>query len=94
MRSIFGQLIETRCVRLEQGCHLVNKCTRTARASTVHALLNAVIKIDNLSVLTAQLNGAVGLRNQSFYRALRGDNFLNKFKFQPLCQQQTTGTSN
>ena len=61
--DVFCQLIEAGCVGLEERRHLVDKRTGTTCAGTVHALLNAVIKVDNLCILAAQLNGNVGLRN-------------------------------
>ena len=61
--DVFCQLIEASCISLEERCHLVDKRTGTTCACTIHALLNTVVKVDDLCVLAAQLNGNVGLRD-------------------------------
>ena len=68
--DVFCQLIEASCVGLEERRHLVDKRTGTTSAGTIHALLNTVVKVDDLCVLAAQLNGNVGLRNQRLNGAL------------------------
>ena len=74
---------------MQQGRHLVNERTRTAGAGTVHALLDAVIEVDDLGVLAAQLNGNVGGRDEGLDGALAGDDLLDKLQVEPLGQQQT-----
>ena len=90
--DVFCQLIEAGCVGLEERRHLVDERTGTTCARTIHALLNTVVKVDDLCVLAAQLNGYVGLRNQRLNSALGSDDLLNKLQVKPLCQQHSAGT--
>ena len=55
-------VVETRGIRLEQRSHLIDERTRAARADAVHALVNAAGEVDDLCVLTAELDCDVGLR--------------------------------
>ncbi len=57
-------------IGFEQRRHLVDKRTGTAGARTIHALFDAVVKVDNLCILTAKLNGYIGLGDKSLNRAL------------------------
>ena len=90
--DVFCQLVEAGCVGLEERRHLVDKRTSTTCAGTIHALLNAVVKVDDLCVLAAQLNGYVGLRDQRLNSALRSDNLLDKLQVKPLRQEHSAGT--
>ena len=90
--DIFCQLVEAGCVGLEKRRHLVDERTSTTSAGTIHALLNAVVKVDDLCVLAAQLNGNVGLRDQRLNGALGSDNLLDKLQVKPLCQEHSAGT--
>ena len=84
------ELVEAARVGVQQGRHLVDERARTAGASAVHALLDAVIEVDDLGVLAAQLDGDVGGRDEGLDGALAGDNLLDKLQVEPLRQQQTT----
>ena len=90
--DVFCQLVEAGCVGLEKRRHLVDERAGTTSAGTVHALLNAVVKVDDLCVLAAQLNSNVGLRDQRLNGALGSDNLLDKFQVKPLCQEHSAGT--
>ena len=90
--DVFCQLVEAGCVGLKERRHLVDERTGTTCAGTIHALLNTVVKVDDLCVLAAQLNGYVGLRNQRLNSALGSDDLLNKLQVKPLCQQHSAGT--
>ena len=90
--DVFCQLVEASCVGLEERRHLVDERTSTTCAGTVHALLNAVVKVDDLCVLAAQLNGNVGLRDQRLNGALGSDDLLDKLQVKPLRQEHSTGT--
>ena len=61
---------------------------RTAGAGAVHALLDAVVKVDDLGVLAAQLDGDIGGRNEGLDGTLAGDDLLDKLQVEPLGQQQ------
>ena len=73
---------------MEQTRHLVNKGAGTARASAVHALFNAVIKVDNFCVFSAKLNRYVCLRDKAGNGSLRSNNFLHKLEAQPGREQK------
>ncbi len=88
---VLGQLVQAGSVRLHEGGHLVDEGARAAGAGAVHALLNAVIKVDDLGVLAAQLNGHVRLRNECLHRALGGNDLLHELHVQPLGQQHAAG---
>ena len=82
------ELVEATGVGVQQGCHLVDERARTAGAGAVHALLDAVIEVDDLGVLAAQLDGDIGGRDEGLDGTLTGDDFLNKLQIEPLGQQQ------
>ena len=79
---------------MQQGCHLVDERARAAGAGAVHALLDAVVEIDDLGVLAAQLDGNVGGRDKSLDSALAGDDLLDKLQVEPLGQQQAARAGN
>ena len=58
---VFGMLVQSGGVGLEQGRHLVDERAGAACADAVHPLLQTAPEINNLGVLAAQLNGHVGL---------------------------------
>ena len=58
------ELVEAAGVGVQQGCHLVDERARAAGAGAVHALLNAIIEVDDLGVLAAQLDGDIGGRDE------------------------------
>ena len=72
---------------MQQGCHLVDERARAAGAGAVHALLDAVVEVDDLRVLAAELDGAVGLRDERLDGALGGDDLLDELEAEPLGQQ-------
>ena len=55
-------------VGVQQGCHLIDERARAAGAGAVHALLDAVVEIDDLGVLAAQLDGDIGGRDKGSRR--------------------------
>ena len=81
------QLVEARGVSLEQRGHLVDEGAGAACAGTVHALLDAVVKVDDLGILAAELDGAVGLGDELLDRALGGDDLLHELEVEPLGKQ-------
>ena len=88
------ELVEAARVGVQQGCHLVDERARTAGAGTVHALLDAVIEVDDLGVLAAQLDGDVGGRDEGLDGTLAGDDLLDKLQVEPLGQQQAARAGN
>ena len=79
---------------MQQGCHLVDEGARTAGAGAVHALLDAVVEVDDLGVLAAKLDGDVGSGDEGLDGTLAGDDLLDKLQVEPLGEQQTTRTGN
>ena len=88
------ELVEAARVGVQQGCHLVDERARTAGAGAVHALLDAVIKVDDLGVLAAQLDGDIGGRDEGLDGTLAGDDLLDKLQVEPLGQQQAARAGN
>ena len=94
LRGALGQLVQAHGVGLEESCHLVDEGARAAGAGAVHALLDAVVKVDNLGVLAAQLDGDVGLRDEGLHGALGRDDLLDKLEVEPLGKQHAAGAGN
>ena len=88
------ELVEAAGVGVQQGCHLVDERTRAAGAGAVHALLDAVIEVDDLGVLAAQLDGDVGGRDEGLDGTLAGDDLLDKLQVEPLGQQKAARAGN
>ena len=82
------EFVKAAGVSVQQGCHLVDERARAAGAGAVHALLDAVVEVDDLGVLAAQLDGDIGGRNESLDGAFTGDDLLDKLQVEPLGQQQ------
>ena len=85
------KLVKPTGVGVKQSRHLVNKGAGAACAGTVHALLDAVVKVDDLSVLAAKLNDHVSLGDVGLHGGLGGNHLLDKFDTQPLGKQQAAG---
>ena len=75
---IFCIVIETRSIRLEEGCHLVDERTCAAGADAVHALVNAAGEVDDLCVLAAELDRDIGLWCNGFECRRDRDDLLHK----------------
>src|SRR5699024_2529007 len=61
---IFCIFIQTCGIRLKKRGHLVDKGTGTSGTDSVHSLFHiSILKIDNLCVLAAKLDGDIGLRS-------------------------------
>ena len=82
------QLVQAGCIGVQQGGHLVDEGARAAGARAVHALLDAVVEVDDLGILATELDGNVGFRDERLYRRFRGDNLLDELQAQPLGKQQ------
>ena len=82
------EFVKAAGVGVQQGCHLIDERARAAGAGAVHALLDAVVEVDDLGVLAAQLDGNIGGRNEGLDGTLAGDDLLNKLQVEPLGQQQ------
>ena len=82
------EFVKAAGISVQQGCHLVDERARAAGAGAVHALLNAIIEVDDLGVFATQLDGDVGGRDKGLDGALTGDDLLDKLQVEPLGQQQ------
>ena len=60
--GMLRQLVQAAGVGVQKRRHLVDERARAAGARAVHALLDAVVEVDDLRVLAAQLDGHVGFR--------------------------------
>ena len=87
-----GHLVEAGGVGVQQARHLVDEGTRAASARAVHALLDAVVEVNDLCVLAAQLDDDVSLGLEGLNRRLGGDDLLHELKTQPLRQEQAART--
>ena len=94
MRCSLGKLVQAGSIGLKQRCHLVDERTSATGTGTVHALLDAIVEVDDLGVLATELDGDVGLRNERLDGTLRGDNLLNKLEVKPLGKQHAARTRN
>ena len=86
LRGALGQLVQAGGVSVQQRRHLVDERAGAAGAGAVHALLDAIVEVDDLGVLAAELDGAVGLRNEGLHGALGGNDLLDKLQVKPLGQ--------
>ena len=88
------ELVEAAGVGVQQSGHLVDERARAAGAGAVHALLDAIVEVDDLGVLAAQLDSNVGGRDKGLDSALAGNDLLDKLQVEPLGQQQAARTGN
>ena len=62
---VFGIFVQPGSIGLDQRCHLVDKRACAAGTDTVHTLLNiTAFKINDLCILSAQLDSNIGLGSQ------------------------------
>ena len=88
------ELVEAARVGVQQSGHLIDERARAAGAGAVHALLDAVVEVDDLGVLAAQLDGDIGGRDEGLDGTLAGDDLLDKLQVEPLGQQQAARAGN
>ena len=88
------ELVKAARVGVQQGGHLIDERARTAGAGAVHALLDAIIEVDDLGVLATQLDGNIGGRDKGLDGAFAGDDLLDKLQVEPLGQQQAARAGN
>ena len=88
------ELVEAARVGVQQSGHLIDERARAAGAGAVHALLDAVIEVDDLGVLAAQLDGDISGRDEGLDGTLAGDDLLDKLQVEPLGQQQAARAGN
>jgi len=78
------QGVQAAGVGVEQGRHLVDERAGTAGAGAVHALLDAVVEVDDLGILATQLDGDVGLRDEGLHGGLARHDLLHEGQAEPL----------
>ena len=86
------EFVKAAGVSVQQGCHLVDERACATGAGAVHALLDAVVEVDDLGVLAAQLDGDIGGRDEGLDGTLAGNDLLDKLQVEPLGQQQAART--
>ena len=86
------RLIHLICAHLQQGGHLVNKCAGAACAAAVHVHFGTVGQEQDLGILAAQLNDAVGTRCQLVGCHAGGKHFLHKGHLAAVGKAHTGGT--
>ena len=86
---VLGRLIQAACVCVQQDRHLVDERTRTAGAGTVHALLNGLPVEGDLGVLTAELDGDIGLGDERLYGLAARNDLLLKMHAHQVSQRKT-----
>ena len=90
---ISGIFVQSHSVCLQQCGHLVDEGAGTACADAVHPLFHvAALKINDLGVLAAQLDGHVRLRGIVGQRGGYGDHLLDEGNAQMFGQRQAAGT--
>ena len=92
---MFGVFVQPHGIRLEQRSHLVNEGTGTSSTDSIHTLFHiSALKIDDLGVLTAQLDGYVRLRRVMLQSCGHSDDFLDKWDTEVIGKRQAAGASN
>ena len=76
--AVLCGLVQPGGIGVQECRHLVDKGTCPARADTVHAFVKAAAEIDDLCILTAELDRDVGLRCAGLDGLRHGDDFLEK----------------
>ncbi len=91
--AAFGVFIQSGSVGLQKRGHLIDKRARASCADAVHPLFYvAALKIDDLGVFPAQLDGHIRLRGPGRERLCHSHDLLYKGDLQMLCQSQSAGT--
>ena len=75
---LLGSLVHFIGAHLQQGSHLVDESTGAAGTAAVHAHLGAVGQKQNLGILAAQLDDAIGLWHKALDRHAGGEHLLHK----------------
>ena len=90
---VFRIFVQSGCVGLQKGRHLVDERACTAGTDAVHTLLHAAaFKIDDLGVLAAKLDGYICLRRIVLQRCGHSDNFLDERHVKVFCQGQAAAS--
>ncbi len=85
---VLRQLVQAARIGVQKRGHLVDERARAAGARAVHALLDALVEVDDLGILATQFYGDVGQGNEGFHGRLAGDDLLHELHAQPLRQKQ------
>ena len=76
---------------MQKRCHLVDEGPGTAGTYAVHTLVNSAGEIDDLGILTAKLNGNIGLWGIILKGGSHGYDLLGKGHIQVSGQSQSAG---
>ena len=83
--------VQTLGIRLQERGHLVDERAGAACADAIHALLQPAAEVDDLRILTAQLNGDVRLRGNDLQAGGHGNDLLHKADVQGLAEVDGAG---
>ena len=75
---VFGSFVKSLGIGLQKCRHLIDKAAGASRANAVHAFFKTARKIDDLGILTAKLDGNIGLRCYLFKCCRYRHDLLNK----------------
>ena len=75
---LLGSLVHFLGAHLQQGGHLVDESTGAAGTAAVHAHLGTVGQKQDLGILAAQLDDAIGLGHKALDRHAGGEHLLHK----------------
>ena len=88
----FGVFVETGCVGLQEGCHLVDEGAGAACTDSVHPLFHiASLKIDDLGILASELDSHVGSGSELLESRGYADDLLYKGHLQVIGQRKSAG---
>ena len=77
---------------MKQTGHLIDKRTGAARANAVHSLFQAAPEVNDLGILTAELDGHIGLRREHLQRRGNRHHLLHKSDVHRLTQIDRSGS--
>ena len=91
---VFGFAVKSLCVGLQKGSHLVDKRACTSGTDAVHTLLKTAGKINDFSILAAELNGNISIWHYGLQGGGNGDNLLHKPDAQRFAEIYRAGAGN
>ena len=89
---VFGVFVQSGRVRLQKRGHLINERAGSSGADAVHSLLDiSILKVDDLRVLAAELDGNVSLGSLELQGGGDRDNLLHERNIDVLSQGKAAG---
>ena len=91
---ILGGFVQSFRVCLQKRRHLIDERARTACTNAVHTFFKTAREVDDLCILTAKLNGNVGLRCNSFECGCNGNHLLYEINSERFAEIDRARTRN